>query len=44
MRQLKSHYKKDKKRVDQYLKEQKVDFEDTGAMTQMIYTLETETN
>lgn len=44
MRQLKSLYKKEKKRVDQYLKEQKVDFEDTDAVTQMIYTFETGTN
>lgn len=41
MRQLKNHFKKSKKQLDQYLKEQKVDFDDAEAVRRLIYFMDT---
>lgn len=41
LRQLKNHFKKSKKQLDQYMKEQKVNFEDAAAITRLIYFMET---
>ncbi len=41
MRQLKNHFKKNKKQLDEYLKDQKVDFDDAAAMLRLICFMKT---